>query len=141
MNNITIATLAFAGLLAGMVGCPVLRATVDHPDVGTIGVELDPNATDTEGEPEAMRAVAGPSTNPDDYKTLCSLSGGRHCHGCDNPAGCPQENSGPLCCVGSLCVIWSGSHCSGDLGWCFNYTTSQDPSGITVATCHDEPSE
>ncbi len=92
--------------------------------------------------PELGRAVAWPSQNPADYRPLCSLAGGRHCHGCDDPAGCPQEDSGPLCCVGSVCVEWSGSHCSGDLGWCFNYTKSQDPAtGVTVATCHDEPSE
>lgn len=119
MKYAVILAAAIVGMAAG--GCPA-RTTSTEP-------------------PATMRAVTGPSTDPNDYTWLCDINS-RHCHGCDDPAGCPQEDSGPLCCVGTVCVEWSGSHCSGDLGWCFSYTKTQDPAtGVTVAACHDEPSE
>lgn len=69
---------------------------------------------------------------------LCTLDGGRYCTPCGGPTLplCPQADSGALCCSSGVCVIWSGSTCSGVLGWCADYTTSRE-SGIITATCHD----
>lgn len=154
--------IAILALSALFVGCPIAALTVDHPKVGEVTVEFDDDAGSPNGEtgalpelsPAERRAfiehVIDPSTapipaphvpEPGELPWLCSIDGGRHCKGCDDPAGCPQDDSGPLCCVpGGPCVVWSGSHCSAVLGWCFNYTTETDPAtGVQVATCHDQP--
>lgn len=92
------------------------------------------------------RPDAGPpveAVQPGGMPDLCSYSVGycEPCGGAGMPS-CPQGDSGALCCSGDVCVIWSGSHCSGDLGWCSNYTKEVDPAtGVTVATCHDDQGE
>lgn len=70
---------------------------------------------------------------------LCSLEDGRWCTACgaEGEPACPQGDSGALCCQGGVCVVWTGGDCSGDLGWCSNYTTETGPSGIEEATCWD----
>lgn len=80
-----------------------------------------------------------PADQPSGMPDLCSFPAG-YCQPCGGSAlpPCPQGLSGPLCCNNGACVVWSGSHCSGDLGWCFNYTTSTSETGLVVATCHDD---
>lgn len=83
-------------------------------------------------EPVTPTEVMRSSTLP----WLCSIDGGRWCDPCTG-TGCPQGDSGALCCAGNACVVWSGGTCSGVLGWCTNYTTKESPTGITEAFCHD----
>lgn len=116
MNLLQRLSLAFV-LLTGCQA-PVLagQATVNPGDAVQAAVSL----------PTLMRGLPW----------LCDLDGGRWCVACPD---CAQGNSGPLCCVSGYCVEWTGSHCSGVLGWCFDYTTKPDPAtGITVAECHDQ---
>lgn len=97
------------------------------------------------GVGDSMRSatVAPPPQEPPTAEKgpfLCEFPG-NYCEPCGGAAGppCPENGkSGPLCCVGDVCVEWSFSHCSGVLGWCFNYTETTGPSGATQAICHDE---
>lgn len=103
-----------------------------------VGVGDSMRAVEITREPAAAPPTGGPS--PTSGPFLCDFPA-NHCVACGGPAlpPCPANgSSGPLCCVGDICVVWSGSHCSGDLGWCFNYTKTTDPSGVVVATCHDD---
>jgi len=43
-----------------------------------------------------------------------------------------------VCCSDAVCVGWSGSTCSGELGWC-EAAFSEDDTGITVAACEVSP--
>lgn len=92
-------------------------------------------------------AVCSPAPAPTppepkaELRNLCDLEDGRFCDACGGPgeAECPQGDQGALCCSGDVCVVWSGSTCSGTLGYCYNYTTSRDPAtGVEQATCHDD---
>ena len=93
---------------------------------------------------DSMRAPA-PSSDVERSKypsmpDICSLNEGRWCEPC-GLAGlpvCPQGDSGPLCCSGDVCVVWTGGKCK-DLGWCNNYTIEETSSGVEQATCHDVP--
>jgi hypothetical protein len=101
------------------------------------------------GVGDSMRAAPAPVAEApqvrptaEDGPYICDFPA-NYCEPCSfsdpNLPPCPLEGkSGPLCCIGDVCVVWSGSHCSGDLGWCFNYTETTGPSGATQAICHDE---
>lgn len=107
-------------------GAAVLAAASTCRPAGTVEITVSPpDATDA----EIARSALPP---------LCDLDGGRWCQPC-GPEGCPTAGkAGALCCKDEECVVWSGGKCDGELGWCPNYTTERDATGVTVATCHEE---
>lgn len=91
--------------------------------------------------PQAQASPTAPP-RPEDFPNICDEPED-YCEPCGGVNGppCPAGMSGPLCCMDGVCVVWDFSHCSGDLGWCFNYTLHETATGIKEAVCHDEEDE
>lgn len=102
--------------------------------VSTLACSL-PSSSSSPPEPDPCEEPERP--DPEQLPPLCDLDGGKWCESCEGE-GCPQGDSGALCCAGGCCVVWDGGACGGILGWCNNYTTTKDPdTGVEIATCHE----
>jgi len=83
-------------------------------------------------------STTAPPDMPAGAVWLCEVESGQWCQSPRTVQTPPMEASGSLCCWNGVCVKWGGGACSGDLGWCADFTTAEDPvTGIVEATCHD----
>lgn len=77
-----------------------------------------------------------PGELPPGMDWVCDIEGqGDLCtRGDCRPGECLE---GVLCCIKGVCVLYNGGSCSGDLAWCWNWSETRHPNGVTEAHCHD----
>lgn len=126
-------TLALTSVLTA---CPDDKSSEETGPASSVG---DTSGSHASSESESGTSPApAPSERPESMPLLCSLDSGKWC------TGCPQGNSGPLCCIDAACVPWDavGETCGGAMGWCNSYTLTEDPkaegAAPKLATCHDD---
>jgi hypothetical protein len=124
---------ALSSLLLTQTGCPDDNKSAEETGPASGGTSGEQAA----GETTVSEAAPEEPARPEEMPLLCSLDGGKWC------SPCPKGDAGPLCCAGETCAPWVDGEpaCSGVVGWCNNYTTSQhckaEGACVNMATCHD----